>query len=64
MVERKVAASTFAAASTGLVLWVLATYVFGAEVPEPVAAFVAAVVPAVVTFIAGYAVRHTDRDVS
>lgn len=61
-IETKVTAATFASASVGLVLWILATYVFGAEVPEPVAGFVSAVVPAVVTFLAGYAASHTPRD--
>lgn len=61
MIETKVTAATIASAATTFVLWLLAKYVFGADVPDAVAGLVALLVPAAVTFGAGYAARHTPR---
>jgi len=62
MVEKKVTASTAAAVTTGVVLWVLQTYVFGGgDVPGPLAAFVGLVVLGGVTFGVGYMARHSPR---
>lgn len=61
MVEVKVTAATVAAALTTFVLWLLAKYVFGADVPDAVAGVVALAVPGAVTFLAGYLARHTVR---
>ena len=60
-VETKVKASTAAAAVSGLLLWVLGTYVFRGAVPPVLASWVYVAVPGVVTFVAGYLARHTDR---
>lgn len=60
-VERKVQASTAAAAVSGLALWVLGRYIFKGSVPDVVASWVYVLVPSVVTFMAGYAAKHTDR---
>ena len=61
VVETKVAASTIAAALTGVGLWVLQTYAFHGDVPLPVLAAVQTIVPAFVTFAAGYMAPHTPR---
>ena len=60
-IEVKVSAATIASAVSGLGLWALQTYVFRTDVPLPVVAAVTTVVPAVVTFIAGYLAPHTPR---
>ena len=60
-VETKVQAATVASAVSGLGLWALQTYVFHGEVPLPVLAAVQVVVPAVVTFVAGWLAPHTPR---
>jgi hypothetical protein len=60
-IETKVSAATIAAAVSGLVLWALQSYVFKGELPAPVAAAVQVIVPAVVTFAAGYLAPHTPR---
>ena len=60
-VERKVQASTGAAAVSGLVLWVLGTYVFKGTVPDAVTTVVYVLVPAATAFAAGYLTRHTSR---
>ena len=60
-VETKVQASTGAAALAGLALWALGHYVFKAGVPDVVASWIYVLVPAAVTFAAGYAARHTAR---
>lgn len=61
MVETKVTAATIAAALSAAVVWVLQAYVFGGEVPASVAALLSVLIPAVVTFAAGYMARHTPR---
>jgi hypothetical protein len=60
-IERKVQASTVAAAISGLVLWALGTYVFKGNVPDVVTSWVYALVPAGITFAAGYLAKHTAR---
>lgn len=60
-VEVKVTASSIAAALTGAGLWALQSYVFHGDVPLPVLAAVQTLVPAVVTFAAGYLAPHTPR---
>ena len=61
VVETKVTAATIAAALTGVGLWVLQTYAFHGDVPLPVLAAVQTIVPAAVTFAAGYMAPHTPR---
>lgn len=61
MIETKVTVAAIAAAVTTFVLWLLATYVFGGDVPAPVAGLIAVVVPGGVTFAAGYRAKHTPR---
>jgi hypothetical protein len=60
-VERKVQASTGAAAVSGLALWALGHYVFKAGVPDVVASWIYVIVPSVLTFGAGYLAKHTPR---
>ena len=60
-VEKKVQASTGAAAVSGLALWALGHYVFKGSVPDVVASWVYVLVPAVITFAAGYKAPHTHR---
>ena len=60
-IEVKVSAATIASAVSGLGLWALQTYVFHGEVPLPVLAAVQTVVPAIVTFAAGWLAPHTPR---
>jgi len=60
-VETKVKAGTAAAAAAGLAMWALGRYVFKGVVPDVVASWVYAIVPAAVTFAAGYLARHTPR---
>jgi hypothetical protein len=60
-VERKVTASSYTAAATGLVLWVLQTYVFKGDVPDVIVSWVYVLVPALATFTAGYFTKHTIR---
>lgn len=61
-IETKVSAAAVASALTGLGLWALQTYVFpGTTVPLPVIAAVQTIVPAAVTFLAGYLAPHTPR---
>jgi hypothetical protein len=60
-IETKVKAGTAAAAVSGLVLWALGRYVFKGAVPDVVASWTYAIIPAAITFAAGYAARHTPR---
>lgn len=60
-VEKKVQASTAAAAATSLAMWALSRYVFKGAVPDVVASWMYAIVPGVLTFVAGYFARHTPR---
>ena len=61
-VERKVQASTVAAAATSLAMWALSRYVFKGAVPDVVASWMYAIVPGLLTFVAGYFARHTPRE--
>ena len=63
-VETKVKASAAASAVAGLVLWALSRYVFKGAVPDVVASWTYAIIPAVLTFAAGYAAKHTPRAVA
>jgi len=60
-VELKVKTSTAAAAVSGLALYILGRYVFKGAVPDVVTSWTYAIVPALITFAAGYAARHTPR---
>jgi len=60
-VETKVQASTCAAAVSGLALWALGTYVFKGSVPDVVVSWTYVIVPAALTFGAGYLAKHTSR---
>lgn len=60
-VERKVQASTATAAVSGMVLWVLGKYVFKGDIPDVFASWVYVLVPAALTFAAGYFTHHTHR---
>jgi hypothetical protein len=60
-VETKVQAGTGAAAASGLALWALGTYVFKGGVPDVIVSWVYVLVPAALTFTAGYFARHTHR---
>jgi hypothetical protein len=60
-IETKVQASTGAAAVSGLILWALGTYVFKGDVPDVVVSWTYVLVPAALTFAAGYVARHTYR---
>lgn len=60
-VETKVKASTAAAALSGLALWALGRYIFRGDVPDVVASWVYVIVPALITFAAGYRAPHTPR---
>ena len=60
-IETKVKASTAASALAGLALWALGRYVFKGSVPDVVASWTYAIIPAVITFGAGYLAKHTDR---
>jgi hypothetical protein len=60
-VETKVTASTAAAAVSGLALWTLGHYVFKTGVPDVVASWTYVIIPALITFAAGYLARHSPR---
>ncbi len=61
-IESKVTAASAGAAVSGLILWALAHWVFDGDNPPEVVVFVTTLlVPAVVTFVAGYASPHTPR---
>ncbi len=60
-VETKVTASTAGAVGSAFVVWVLGAYVFHDDVPLPVTALVAVIVPGIVTFVAGWLAPHTPR---
>jgi hypothetical protein len=49
---------------SGLVLWVLGTYVFKGTVPDAVTTVVYILVPAATAFAAGYLAKHTDRTIA
>lgn len=53
-VDPKIVYSSGGAAVTGLVLWLLAEYVFNGGVPEAVAGFAAFIIPGLVAAVAGW----------
>ena len=57
--SRKVVAASSAAVVSGFVLWLLDVYVFKGETPEPVVLLVMLVVPAALTFAAGYVTKRS-----
>ena len=59
-VETKVKASTAAAALSGMALWALGRYVFKGAVPDVIASWTYVIIPALITFGAGYLAKHTD----
>lgn len=62
-VEQKVKAGAGVAAVGGLIVWLLKEYAFGgADVPEPVVAFVFVAVPAAASLVGGYLAKHTFRN--
>ena len=63
-IETKVKASTAASALAGIALWALGRYVFEGCVPDVVASWTYAIIPAVITFGAGYLAKHTPRPVT
>lgn len=60
-VEAKVTNATIAAVVSSAIVWALTRYVFGGEVPVEIAALVQVLVPAAVTYAAGYLTAHTRR---
>jgi hypothetical protein len=60
-IERKVTASTGAAAASGLILWILGAYVFRGGVPDVIVSWVYVLVPGILAFGAGYLAKHTPR---
>jgi hypothetical protein len=60
-VETKVKSSTAASALSGLALFVLGRYVFKGSVPDAIASWIYVLVPAAITFGAGYMAKHTPR---
>jgi len=60
-IERKVTASSYTAAASGLVLWVLGQYVFKGDVPDVIVSWVYVLVPGLAAFAAGYFTKHTFR---
>jgi hypothetical protein len=61
-VERKVQASTAAAAASGFLLWLLGRYVFRGGVPDVIVSWVFVATPGALALIAGYCAKHTPRD--
>lgn len=62
--SRKVVAASTGAVVSGFVLWLLDAYVFEGATPEPVVLLVMLVVPAVLTFAAGYVTRRSVGELS
>lgn len=60
-IETKVKAATAASTVAGFCVWLLGAYVFKAEVPVPVQGLISLVVPAALTFAAGFKAKHTWR---
>jgi hypothetical protein len=60
-VEAKVSAATIATALSGFAVWAAQTYWFRGQVPFPVAAAIQVIVPAAITFAAGWISPHTTR---
>lgn len=63
-IETKVTAASVAAAISGAIDWALSTFAFdGGAVPQGVQSLVYVVVPLIVTFAAGFAAKHTPREI-
>lgn len=60
-VEAKVKAASTAAAVAGVIISLLAAFVFKTGVPEYVQAIIGAAVTGGLTFVAGWLARHTPR---
>lgn len=60
-IERKVKAASAASALSGMILWVLAKYVFKSSVPDVFVNWTYIAVPAALAFAAGYVTKHTHR---
>jgi hypothetical protein len=60
-VEAKVQAGSLSAAASGVVLWVLVTYVFPDGMPQGAESLVYAVVPALLAGAGAYFAPHTHR---
>lgn len=60
-VERKVSVASLSAALSGVLVWVLSTYVFHGVVPEGVQSLLDVAIPAVSAFVSGWLVKHTPR---
>lgn len=59
--ETKTKASSATAAATGLLLWVLQTYVFKGAVPPVLESWIYVLVPGILAWAAGYFAPHTHR---
>ena len=59
--ETKTKAASATAAATGLILWVLQTYVFKGDVPPVLESWIYVLVPGVLSWAAGYFAPHTHR---
>jgi hypothetical protein len=59
--SRKVVAAGTSGGAVAFVLWVLATYVFHADVPAPVEGIVELIVPGLAAGIAGWWVRDVEH---
>jgi hypothetical protein len=60
-IERKVTASSYTAAASGLALWALGNYVFKGDVPDVIVSWVYVLVPGLLTLAVGYYTKHTFR---
>jgi hypothetical protein len=61
VIEKKVQTSTLTSAACGLLLYFLGQYVFKGDVPDVVVSWIYVLVPAALTFLAGYFTKHTPR---
>lgn len=59
--EKKVRNASAVSIAVGLAMWLLESYVFGGQVPGPVAEAVAYAVPGIVAFVVGWVTEHTQR---
>lgn len=60
-IEPKVAAATWGAVLSALLVWVLETYAFHGSLPDPVNAAVQTLIPGIVAFVSGWLAQHVDR---
>jgi hypothetical protein len=61
VVEKKVQASTLAAAVSGLVVWLLGRYVLHGTVSPGYIAEIDVAVPGILAFVAGWLAPHTPK---